>query len=79
MTRTRRIPRVVTSLFDQELRAHGLSSSKFSPLAPIARMNGASRAETVRANHQERSTSTRNLQLVLNRGWTEEIMPEEFL
>ena len=77
MTRTRRISRVVTSLFDQELRPHGLSSSQFSLLVLIARMNGASRAEIGRANHQERSTSTRNLQLVLDQGWAEEIMPEK--
>lgn len=77
MTRTRRISRVITSLFDQELRPHGLSSSQFSLLVLIARMNGASRAEIGRANHQERSTSTRNLQLVLDQGWAEEIMPEK--
>ena len=77
MTRTRRISRVVTSLFDQALRPHGLSSSQFSLLVLIARMNGASRAEIGRANHQERSTSTRNLQLVLDQGWAEEIMPEK--
>ena len=77
MTRTRRISRVVTSLFDQALRPHGLSSSQFSLLVLIARMNGASRAEIGRANHQERSTSTRNLQLVLDQGWAEEIRPEK--
>ena len=77
MTRTRRISRVVTSLFDQALRPYGLSSSQFSLLVLIARMNGASRAEIGRANHQERSTSTRNLQLVLDQGWAEEIMPEK--
>lgn len=76
MTRTRRISRVVTSLFDQELRPYGLSSSQFSLLVLVARMDGASRAEIGRANHQERSTSTRNLQLVLDQGWAEEMVPE---
>ncbi|RUL78874.1 MarR family winged helix-turn-helix transcriptional regulator [Dyella choica] len=77
MTRTRRISRVVTSLFDQELRPYGLSSSQFSLLVLIARMDGASRAEIGRANHQERSTSTRNLQLVIDQGWAEELVPEK--
>lgn len=77
MTRSRRISRVVTSLFDQELRPYGLSSSQFSLLVLIARMDGASRAEIGRTNHQERSTSTRNLQLVLDQGWAEEIIPEK--
>jgi hypothetical protein len=39
-------------------------------------MEDASRAEIGRANHQERSTSTRNLQLVLDQGWAEEVAPE---
>ncbi|WP_445143329.1 MarR family winged helix-turn-helix transcriptional regulator [Dyella sp. Tek66A03] len=77
MTRSRRISRVVTNLYDQELRPFGLSSSQFSLLVLIARMDGASRAEIGRANHQERSTSTRNLQLVLDQGWAEEIIPEK--
>jgi DNA-binding MarR family transcriptional regulator len=41
-------------------------------LVRIARMNGASRAELARAGHLERSTSTRNLQLLLDQGWAEE-------
>ena len=77
MTRTRRISRVVTNLFDQEMRPFGLNASQFSLLVLVARMEGASRAEIGRANHQERSTSTRNLQLVLDQGWAEEVMPEK--
>ncbi|WP_266182055.1 MarR family winged helix-turn-helix transcriptional regulator [Dyella humicola] len=77
MTRSRRISRVVTNLYDQELRPFGLSSSQFSLLVLIARMDGASKAEIGRANFQERSTSTRNLQLVLDQGWAEEIVPEK--
>jgi DNA-binding MarR family transcriptional regulator len=77
MTRTRRISRVITSIFDNELRPHGLSSSQFSLLVLIAKMGGASRAEIGRANHQERSTSTRNLQLVLDQGWADEVTPEK--
>jgi DNA-binding MarR family transcriptional regulator len=41
----------------------------------IAKMNGGSRAELGRANHLERSTSTRNLQLLLDQGWVEEQAP----
>lgn len=77
MTRARRVSRVVTNLFDQELRPFGLNASQFSLLVLIARMDGASRAELGRANHQERSTSTRNLQLVLDQGWAEERVPEK--
>jgi DNA-binding MarR family transcriptional regulator len=77
MTRARRISRVVTGLYEQELRPFGITPSQFSLLILIARFNGASRAEIGRANHQERSTSTRNLQLVLDQGWVEETVPEK--
>lgn len=72
LTRTRSISRVVTSLYDQAMRPYNVNSSQFSMLVRIARMNGASRAELARAGHLERSTSTRNLQLLLDQGWAEE-------
>lgn len=76
LTRTRSIARVITSIYDNALRSYGVNASQFSMLVRIARMNGASRAELGRANHQERSTSTRNLQLLLDEGWVEEVVPE---
>lgn len=75
LTRTRIISRVVTSIYDQALRPFGVNSSQFSMLVVIAKMSGASRAELGRANHLERSTSTRNLQLLLDQGWVEEQAP----
>lgn len=76
LTRTRRISRVVTNIFETELRPYGINAPQFSMLVLIARMGSASRAEIARENHQERSTSTRNLQLILSEGWAEEI-PDE--
>ena len=76
LTRTRRISRVMTSIYDEAMRPHGLSSPQFSLLVLIARLDGASRAEIGRANHQDRSTLTRNLALLLNEGWIEEIVPK---
>ncbi|OAJ53268.1 MarR family transcriptional regulator [Paraburkholderia ginsengiterrae] len=73
LTRTRSISRVVTSIYDQALRSYDVNSSQFSMLVLIAKMNGGSRAEIGRANHLERSTSTRNLQLLLDQGWIEEL------
>jgi DNA-binding MarR family transcriptional regulator len=75
LTRTRSISRVVTSIYDQALRPFDVNSSQFSMLVLIAKMKGASRAELGRANHLERSTSTRNLQLLLDQGWVEEQAP----
>jgi DNA-binding MarR family transcriptional regulator len=73
LTRTRRISRVVTSIYDQQLRPFGLNSPQFSLLVLISRLGSASRAEIGRINHQDRSTLTRNLQLILSEGWVEEI------
>jgi DNA-binding MarR family transcriptional regulator len=75
LTRTRRISRVVTGIYDEALRPHGVNAPQFSLLVIIAKLNGASRAEIGRANHQERSTLTRNLSLLLSEGWIEEIVP----
>lgn len=72
LTRTRRISRLVTNLYDQALRPHGVHAPQFSLLVLIAKLDGASRAEIGRANHQERSTLTRNLALLLTEGWVEE-------
>jgi DNA-binding MarR family transcriptional regulator len=73
LTRTHRISRVVTNIYEQELRVFGLNSHQFSLLVVIFRVGPASRAEIGRFNHQDRSTLTRNLKVVLSEGWVEEI------
>ncbi len=76
MTRTRRISRVITNIYDQALRPHGVNASQFSLLVLIAKLGGASRAEIGRANYQDRSTLTRNLAPLLTEGWVEEMVSE---
>ena len=76
LTSTRRISRIVTGIFDQKLRPLEINSPQFSLLVVIARLGAANRAAIGRANHQDRSTLTRNLQLLLAAGWVQEIHPE---
>ena len=76
LTRTRRISRIITSLYDEALRPHGVNAPQFSLLVLIAKLGGASRAEIGRANYQERSTLTRNLALLLAEGWVTEMASE---
>ena len=76
VTRTRKISRVITGIYDQELRPFGISSPQFTLLVIIARLQSASRAEIGRANQQDRSTLTRNLQLMMSQGWIEEVPHE---
>jgi DNA-binding MarR family transcriptional regulator len=73
LTRTRRISRVLTGIYDQELRPFGINSPQFTLLVLICRLGPVSRAEIGRHNHQDRSTLTRNLQLMLAEGWVEEV------
>lgn len=73
LTRTRRISRVITGIYDDQLRPFGINAPQFSLLVLISRLDGASRAEIGRANRQERSTLTRNLQVLLSQGWVEEV------
>ena len=72
LTRTRQISRVVTALYDQELRPYGLNSPQFSLLVMILQHGPLSRSELGRANHQDRSTLTRNLQPLISQGWVAE-------
>jgi DNA-binding MarR family transcriptional regulator len=76
LTRTRRISRVVTNIYDHEMRPLGVGSAQVSLLATIAKLDGASRAEIGRANYQDRSTLTRNLTLLLKEGWVKELAAE---
>ena len=73
LTRTRRISRVLTGIYDEKLRPFGINSPQFTLLAVVSRLGAASRADIGRANHQERSTLTRNLQLMLSEGWIKEV------
>jgi DNA-binding MarR family transcriptional regulator len=73
LTRTHRISRVLTNIYDQRLRPYGVNSHQFTLLVTIYRLGAASRAEIGRANHQDRSTMTRNLQLLIAEGWVEEV------
>jgi DNA-binding MarR family transcriptional regulator len=73
VTRTRRISRILTGIYDDELRPYGINSPQFTLLVVIFRLGPASRAEIGRQNHQDRSTLTRNLQLILAQGWVEEM------
>jgi DNA-binding MarR family transcriptional regulator len=73
LTRARKISRVLTSLYDERLRPFGINAPQFTLLVMISRLGPVSRAELGRHNHQDRSTLTRNLQLVQAEGWIEEI------
>jgi DNA-binding MarR family transcriptional regulator len=76
LMRTRLISRVMTAVYDEGLRPFGIGSPQFALLVIIGSMEPATRAEIGRHLHQDRSTLTRNLKLILTEGWAEEIQEE---
>lgn len=77
LTRTRQISRVLTALYDQEMRPYGVNSPQFSMLALILEFGPISRSDLGRRNHQERSTLTRNLQSLIEQGLVSEEVPAD--
>ncbi len=72
LMRTRLISRVLTGAYDEEMREFGIHSPQFVLLVVIFKMGSASRAEIGRFHHQDRSTLTRNLKIMIAEGWIEE-------
>lgn len=73
LMRTRLIARVVTGIYDQALRPFGINSPQFALLLVMCSMGPASRAEIGRFHRQDRSTLTRNLQIMISEGWIDEV------
>jgi DNA-binding MarR family transcriptional regulator len=76
LMRTRLISRVLTAIYDAELRSFGVGAPQFALLVLIGSLEPVTRADIGRYLHQDRSTLTRNLKLLISEGWAKEI-PEE--
>jgi DNA-binding MarR family transcriptional regulator len=76
LMRARLISRVITAIYDEELRSLGIISPQFALLVIISEIEPATRAEIGRYHHQDRSTLTRNLRILLSEGWAEEVQDE---
>jgi DNA-binding MarR family transcriptional regulator len=76
LMRARLIARVLTAMYDKELRPFRIVSPQFALLVIIFGIQPATRAEIGRYHHQDRSTLTRNLKILLSEGWVEEVKDE---
>jgi len=66
----RSVSRVVSSLYDQALRPHGLRNTQLTLLVAIERWGGeATPTDLGRSLHLEKSTLSRNLSRLEERGW----------
>ncbi|KAF0228291.1 MAG: MarR family transcriptional [Beijerinckiaceae bacterium] len=77
MGRARLLTRVLTGIYDDELRPFGLKATQLNLLVVVAQLGPVRRIEIGRMIHLDPSTLTRNLQVMLNNGWIEEVADDE--
>jgi DNA-binding MarR family transcriptional regulator len=73
MGRTRLVARVITNIYDEVLHPLGLKASQLNLLVVVAKAGPVRRADIGRLLHLDRSTLTRNLQIMLNNDWITEV------
>jgi DNA-binding MarR family transcriptional regulator len=73
----RKVNRVLTAIYEAEMRGCGLKSSQLSLLVAVAKAGPVRRIDLGRRLHLDPSTLTRNLQVMLKQGWIEEKPDEE--
>ena len=71
--RARIASRVVTGIYDDELRPLGIQASQLNLLVAVAGMGPVRRTDVGRYMHLDASTLTRNLRVMETNGWIEEI------
>jgi DNA-binding MarR family transcriptional regulator len=77
MGRARLLTRVLTGMYDDELRPFGLKATQLNLLVVVAQLGPVRRIEIGRLIHLDPSTLTRNLQVMLSNGWIEEVADDE--
>ncbi len=71
---TRRLARVVTGIYEDELRPFNIKASQFNLLVVVAKAGPVRRIEIGRFADLDPSTLTRNLAVILANGWMEEVI-----
>ena len=74
--RVRLINRVITSIYEEALRPHGIRISQGNILVVVARMGQARPADVARVLRLERSTLGRDVEVMKRAGWLESDPPE---
>lgn len=74
LSASRRLGRVVTSIFDEELRPFGIKASQFGLLVVIAKAGPVRRTGIGRYADLDPSTLTRNLAVMAANGWIEDVI-----
>ena len=77
LSRARILNRVLTNIYDDELRGFGLKATQLNLLVVVARIGPVRRIDIGKRLHLDPSTLTRNLKIMLTNGWIEEIINGE--
>jgi DNA-binding MarR family transcriptional regulator len=77
LSRARILNRVLTNIYDDELRGFGLKATQLNLLVVVARIGPVRRIDIGKRLHLDPSTLTRNLKIMLTNGWIEEIIDGE--
>jgi len=77
LMRVRKLDRVLTSIYDAELRPFGLKASQTNLLVLVAKAGPIRRIEIGKRLRLDPSTLTRNLKIMLTNGWIQEIADGE--
>lgn len=77
LSRARKLDRVLTGIYDAELRPFGLKASQLNLLVLVAKAGPIRRSEIGKRLHLDPSTLTRNLKIMLTNGWVQEIADGE--
>ncbi|HMS83149.1 MAG TPA: MarR family winged helix-turn-helix transcriptional regulator [Nitrospira sp.] len=77
LVRVRKLNRVLTSIYDAELRHFGLKASQLSLLVLVTKAGPIRRIEIGKMLHLDPSTLTRNLKIMLTNGWIKEMADGE--
>lgn len=73
MGRTRMLNRMLTGIYDEALRPFGIKASQFNLLLVTAKLSPVRRTDIGRLIQIDASTLTRNLKVMLNNGWIEDL------
>ncbi len=71
--RARKLNRMLTRIYDDELRPFGLKASQLNLLVVVAKIGPIRRIDIGKRLHLDPSTLTRNLKIMLANGWIEEM------
>jgi len=74
LSASRRLSRIVTAIYDDELRPHGIKASQLNLLVVIAKTGPVRRSKISRYADIDPSTLTRNLAVMLSNGWIEDVV-----